>query len=203
VKRARRVGLRDDQGRGTSPKATGGGKGDDDREQQRTAIEMDNVRGPSGRLEAPDPEAEETNTEGRKCQAECAARHTGPCALGEALSKFMLVVENYPDLKANQNFLALQEELATTENKIGFARQYYNDVAMRYKNRVETFPSNIVANLFGFRSEPFSKWPALRAAWLRLRRLPDSAVHACRRWDIHEGGRRRRGPRGQGRSRHS
>jgi LemA protein len=45
--------------------------------------------------------------------------------------------------------------LATTENKIGFARQYYNDAAMRYKNRVEIFPGNIVASLFGFRSEPF------------------------------------------------
>jgi len=50
---------------------------------------------------------------------------------------------------------ALQEELAATENKIGFARQYYNDAALRYKNRIELFPGNMVANLFGFRAEPF------------------------------------------------
>ena len=75
--------------------------------------------------------------------------------LSEALTKFMMVAENYPDLKANQNFLALQEELASTENKIGFARQYYNDSAMRYKNRIEVFPSNLFANAFGFAPEPF------------------------------------------------
>jgi LemA protein len=71
-------------------------------------------------------------------------------ALGEALSKFMLVVENYPDLKANQNFLSLQEELTSTENKIGFARQNYNDQAMFYNNKIQMFPSNIFANMFGF-----------------------------------------------------
>ena len=75
--------------------------------------------------------------------------------LTQSLRSLFALAEAYPDLKANQNFLALQEELATTENKIGFARQYYNDAAMRYKNRVEIFPGNIVASLFGFRSEPF------------------------------------------------
>jgi LemA protein len=75
--------------------------------------------------------------------------------LTQSLRSLFALAEAYPDLKANQNFLALQEELATTENKIGFARQYYNDAAMRYKNRAEIFPSNVVANLFGFRSEPF------------------------------------------------
>src|SRR4030042_839265 len=76
-------------------------------------------------------------------------------ALTSTLRSLFALAEAYPDLKANQNFLALQEELAATENKIGFARQYYNDMAMRYKNRVEVFPSNIIAGLFGFRSEPF------------------------------------------------
>jgi len=80
--------------------------------------------------------------------------------LSQSLRSLFAVAESYPDLKANQNFLALQEELAATENKIGFARQYYNDVAMRYKNKVETFPSNIVANPFGFRSEPFFQMEA-------------------------------------------
>jgi LemA protein len=71
-------------------------------------------------------------------------------ALGEALSKFLLVVENYPDLKANQNFLALQEELTSTENKISFSRQNYNDQAMFFNNKLQMFPSNIVAGMFGF-----------------------------------------------------
>lgn len=76
-------------------------------------------------------------------------------ALTSTLRSLFALSEAYPDLKANQNFLALQEELAGTENKIGFARQYYNDTAMRYKNRVEIFPSNIIANMFSFKGEPF------------------------------------------------
>ena len=76
-------------------------------------------------------------------------------ALSQTLRSLFAVAEAYPDLKANQNFLALQEELASTENKIGFARQYYNDSAMRFKNRIEVFPSNIFANIFGFAPEPF------------------------------------------------
>jgi LemA protein len=76
-------------------------------------------------------------------------------ALTSTLRSLFALAEAYPDLKANQNFLALQEELAGTENKIGFARQYYNDTAMRYKNRVEIFPSNIIANMFSFKAEPF------------------------------------------------
>lgn len=75
--------------------------------------------------------------------------------LGEALSKFFLVVENYPQLKANQNFLALQEELASTENKVGFARQFYNDSVMRYNTRLQTFPTNLIAGAFGFQSAEF------------------------------------------------
>jgi LemA protein len=76
-------------------------------------------------------------------------------ALGEALSKFMLVVENYPDLKANQNFLALQEELTSTENKIAFARQNYNDQVLFFNNKIQMFPSNIVAGTFGFGKRDF------------------------------------------------
>jgi len=70
--------------------------------------------------------------------------------LSRALGRLLMLVEAYPDLKANQNFLALQEELTSTENKIGFARQYYNDAVMRYNTRIQTFPPNIVASLFGF-----------------------------------------------------
>ncbi|MCJ7693129.1 MAG: LemA family protein [Sedimentisphaerales bacterium] len=76
-------------------------------------------------------------------------------ALGEALSKFMLVVENYPDLKANQNFLAVQEELTGTENKISFARQNYNDQVLFFNNKIQMFPSNIIANMFNFTKRDF------------------------------------------------
>jgi LemA protein len=76
-------------------------------------------------------------------------------ALGEALSKFMLVVENYPDLKANQNFLAVQEELTSTENKISFARQNYNDQVLFFNNKIQMFPSNMIANMFNFTQRDF------------------------------------------------
>lgn len=73
--------------------------------------------------------------------------------LAGALSRFFAVAENYPDLKANQNFLALQEELSTTENKISFARQFYNDIVMRYNTKIQTVPSNIIAGMFKFTQE--------------------------------------------------
>jgi len=76
-------------------------------------------------------------------------------ALGDALSKFMLVVENYPDLKANQNFLSVQEELTSTENKISFARQSYNDQVLFFNNKIQMFPSNIIANTFNFAERDF------------------------------------------------
>ena len=76
-------------------------------------------------------------------------------ALGEALSKFMLVVENYPDLKANQNFLSLQEELTSTENKISFSRQNYNDQVLFFNNKIQMFPSNIIAGMFSFGKRDF------------------------------------------------
>jgi LemA protein len=76
-------------------------------------------------------------------------------ALTEALSKFMLVVENYPDLKANQNFLSLQETLTSTENKIAFARQGYNDQVLFYNNKIQMFPSNIIAGMFNFGKRDF------------------------------------------------
>ena len=71
--------------------------------------------------------------------------------LSAALSRLMVVVEAYPDLKANQNFLALQEELTSTENKISFSRQFYNDIVMRFNTRTEVFPMNIVAGMFNFK----------------------------------------------------
>jgi LemA protein len=71
------------------------------------------------------------------------------------LRQLLAVVENYPDLKANQNFLALQEELIGTESKIAYARQFYNDQVMRLNTLIQSFPSSIVARLFGFQERPF------------------------------------------------
>ena len=72
------------------------------------------------------------------------------------MTRFMAVMENYPDLKANQNMLALQEELASTENKVAFARQAYNDAVMTYNTAREVFPNNLVAGFGGFvPAQPF------------------------------------------------
>jgi LemA protein len=72
------------------------------------------------------------------------------------LTRFMALSESYPDLKANQNMLALQEELTSTENKVAFARQAYNDAVMVYNTQRETFPSVIIANMFNFQAaSPF------------------------------------------------
>ena len=75
--------------------------------------------------------------------------------LSSVLSRLLAVAENYPDLKANQNFLALQEELTSTENKISFSRQFYNDSVLRYNNQTQVFPSNIVASMAHFKAEEF------------------------------------------------
>jgi LemA protein len=75
--------------------------------------------------------------------------------LSGALSNFMLVVENYPELKANANFLSLQETLTSTENKIAFARQGYNDQVLFYNNKIQMFPSNLIANSFNFTKRDF------------------------------------------------
>jgi LemA protein len=71
------------------------------------------------------------------------------------LRQLLAVVENYPDLKANENFLALQEELVGTESKIAFARQFYNDQVMKLNTLIGSFPSSIVAGTFGFEPRPF------------------------------------------------
>ena len=70
-----------------------------------------------------------------------------------ALKTIMAVSENYPDLKANTNFSELSEELRNTENKISFSRQFYNDSVTMYNTKLELFPSNIVANMFKFKSK--------------------------------------------------
>ncbi|MDR1281202.1 MAG: LemA family protein [Opitutaceae bacterium] len=75
---------------------------------------------------------------------------TAEAGLGGALSRLLVVSERYPDLKANQNMMQLTEELTSTENKISFARQAYNDAVMAYNTRRETFPTVILAGAFGF-----------------------------------------------------
>lgn len=76
-------------------------------------------------------------------------------ALSGTLKSLFAVAENYPDLKANQNFMQLQEELTSTENKISFARQFYNDAVMAYNNKKEMFPTNIIAGVFNFENRDF------------------------------------------------
>jgi LemA protein len=70
--------------------------------------------------------------------------------LGMALGRLLAVAEAYPELKANQNFLALQEELTSTENKISFSRQAYNDSVLQFNNKIQMFPSSIIAGMFHF-----------------------------------------------------
>ena len=75
--------------------------------------------------------------------------------LSRTLRSLFAVVENYPDLKANQNMLAVQEELVSTENRISFARQHYNDTVMAYNTRTEVFPSSVIAGMFNFEQREF------------------------------------------------
>lgn len=72
-----------------------------------------------------------------------------------ALNRLFALAENYPDLKANTNFMDLQANLKETEDKISYSRQFYNDAVLKYKNKLEMFPSNIVASIFGFKPEAF------------------------------------------------
>lgn len=92
-------------------------------------------------------QAMSANTVGEKAKAEGI--------LGGALGRLNIAVEAYPDLKANQNFLALQEELTSTENKISYSRQSYNDQVLFFNNKIQMFPSNIVAGMFNFTDGEF------------------------------------------------
>jgi LemA protein len=102
----------------------------------------------------------ESVTKARTSAVEASGHGVGQQAKAEGelsgiLTRFFAVAENYPDLKANQNFLALQEELTSTENKISFARQFYNDGVMNLNNKVQMFPSNLVAGMTGFKVGEF------------------------------------------------
>jgi LemA protein len=84
-----------------------------------------------------------------------AAQAQAENALTSTLRSLFAVVENYPDLKANQNVLSLQEELTTTENQISFSRQHYNATVLEYNNGIQTFPNSIFAGMFGFTKREF------------------------------------------------
>ena len=75
--------------------------------------------------------------------------------ISQGISKIFALAENYPELKANTNFVELQKELKEVEDKIGYARQFYNDSVLMYNNKIEMFPSNLVASIFGFKKESF------------------------------------------------
>ncbi|MEU9890017.1 LemA family protein [Sphaerisporangium sp. NPDC051011] len=104
-------------------------------------------------------------------EAVVAARHQALMAQGPrdqasaenmltgALKNLFAVSEAYPDLKANANFAALQEELATSENRIAYARQYYNDAVLAYNNGIQTVPANVVAGMTGFQAREYFQAP--------------------------------------------
>ena len=100
----------------------------------------------------------------------CVANHGAPTEqaidesmLVEEIKRLLVVVENYPELKANQNFLDLQQELTNTEDRIQAARRFYNGNVRDYRNKCETFPSGIVANIFRFEPEDYFRVaPAVR-----------------------------------------
>jgi LemA protein len=99
-------------------------------------------------------------------RARCVANNGSPAEqardetqLVDALKQMLVVVENYPQLKADQQFLKLQQELITTENRIQAARRFYNGNVRDYRNKCETFPSNLVAQMFGFQPREFFSVP--------------------------------------------
>ena len=75
--------------------------------------------------------------------------------MSQGVMQIFALAENYPELKANENFLDLQKQLKEVEDKIGYARQFYNDAVLMYNNKTEMVPSNIVASMFGFKKESF------------------------------------------------
>jgi LemA protein len=115
---------------------------------------------------------QETLTNVTKARAAAIdAGNKGPQAVAEAenaltgtLKSLFAVAENYPDLKANQNVMQLQEELTSTENRIAFARQFYNDSVLTFNNKVQTFPSNLIAGMFNFTTRQFFEVPEAEKA---------------------------------------
>lgn len=97
-----------------------------------------------------------------------AAQAQAENMLTGALKSLFAVSEAYPDLKANQNFIGLQEELTSTENRIGFSRQHYNDVVSDYNGLLMRFPSNVIGNFFSFKPADFFQIDAAEAAAVKV-----------------------------------
>ncbi|MFA5122194.1 LemA family protein [Zavarzinia sp.] len=97
-----------------------------------------------------------------------AAAGVAEAAVSGALGKFMALAESYPELKANENVRSLMEELTSTENKIAFARQHYNDSVMAQNNRLEQFPSNLVARLGSFPVAEYFNVPEAETAPVKV-----------------------------------
>ncbi|MEO3811916.1 LemA family protein [Sphaerisporangium sp. B11E5] len=114
-------------------------------------------------------------------EAVIAARHHAVAARGPqdqaaaenmlsgALKNLFALSEAYPDLKADRNFAALQDELATSENRIAYARQYYNDAVLTYNNGIQTVPANIVAGMSGFTPRPYFEAPGAERGPVQVR----------------------------------
>jgi LemA protein len=100
----------------------------------------------------------DAGSQGPEAQAQAENMLTG------TLKSLFAVAENYPDLKANQNVMQLQEELTSTENKIAFARQFYNDSVLTYNNKIQMFPSNLIAGMFNFTTRQFFEAPEAERA---------------------------------------
>jgi LemA protein len=101
--------------------------------------------------------------------ADIATRAIAEVALGNAVGNLLATVERYPQLKASQNFLLLQEQITSTENRIAFARQHYNEVVRQFNTRIAEFPSNLLANALGFTAELLFGMDAGDRASARLR----------------------------------
>jgi LemA protein len=86
-------------------------------------------------------------------------RGVAEAEVSQGLGRLLAVMENYPELKSNQNALQLQEEVTATENKVGFARQFYNDVVMKFNTAQQTFPGNVIAGMFNFKASEFLQVP--------------------------------------------
>ena len=86
-------------------------------------------------------------------------RGAAEAEVSQGLGRLLAVMENYPELKSNQNALQLQEEVTATENKVGFARQFYNDVVMKFNTAQQVFPGNIIAGMFNFKPSEFLQVP--------------------------------------------
>ena len=101
--------------------------------------------------------------------ADIATRAMAEVALGNAVGNLLATVERYPQLKASQNFLLLQEQITSTENRIAFARQHYNEMVRQFNTRIAEFPSNLLATALGFTPELLFGMDAGERASARLR----------------------------------